>query len=408
MQDIDQNRSFLPETVLQRVPELRVNLDSANNVEILFQGEIVTCGPHGLALLDAFSKPRAVAEVLDSFKTRVTGALDWTDLIATIKLLFNRGILRDENEIRPTLRSRRLGFDAAPIHVAMLNDRVRTSAFLRAIHEVVRPGDIVVEIGSGTGVLAVGAGQAGARHVYAIESRNIGKSARAVFESNDLSDRITLIEGWSTQITLPERADVLISEIIGDSPFGEQVLEFTMDARNRFLKPDARMIPDKVQVFGLPVRIPEQKRMKHLFTNESIRNWRSFYGIDFSPLLNAARSGNHRFNIRPNTARRWTSIAGPVLLAEAGLKTFQQWTFKNSRTVEATTTGRLDGMIVYFEVDLSPTIRLSTDPAKADRNCSWHSRVWVFPEPLRLKAGDRFEVTYERGAGSTSIHARRI
>jgi hypothetical protein len=395
-------------TILQRVPEIRVNIDSGNNVEILQGSEILSCGPHALALLDAFSKPRTVAEVLESFKTRVTGTLDWTDLIATLKLLFQAGVLREADQIEPTLRSRHLGFDAAPIHVAMLNDRDRTAAFLRAIREVVRPGDVVVEIGTGTGVLAAGAALTGARHVYAIESKNIGKSAKAVFERNKLSDRVTLIEGWSTQVDLPEKCDVLISEIIGDSPFGEQVLEFTLDARKRFLKPDARMIPAQVQVFGLPVQVPPQKRVKHLFTRQAIRKWKSWYGIDFGPLLIAAKAAHPRFNIRPSMAKKWKTIAGPVQLAEADLKTFSQWTFRNTKTVEAMDSGRLDGMIVYFEAQLSPDIVLSTEPGRAERTCSWHSKVYLFPEPLRLKAGELFEVSYDRGSAGTTLQVRRV
>jgi predicted RNA methylase len=59
-------------------------------------------------------------------------------------------------------------------------------------------------------------------HVYAIEASGIGKLAKAIFKANGLADRITLIEGWSTQVNLPEKADVLISEIIGNEPLGEQ------------------------------------------------------------------------------------------------------------------------------------------------------------------------------------------
>jgi precorrin-6B methylase 2 len=404
----DSEASLESTTVLQRVPELRVNIDSGNNIEIFLGNQVLTCGPHTLALLDAFSKPRTVAEVLERFKSRVTGTLDWTDLIATLKLLFRSGILQEVDQIEPTLRSRHLGFDAAPIHVAMLNDKGRTAAFLNAIREVVQPGDVVVEIGTGTGVLSAGAALAGARHVYTIESKNIGKSAKAVFERNQLSDRITLIEGWSTQVNVPEKCDVLISEIIGDSPFGEQVLEFTLDARNRFLKPNARMVPSQVQVFGLPVQVPRQKRLKHLFTKQSIRKWKSWYGIDFTPLLDTAKSTHPRFNIRPNAAKKWRTLAGPVQLASVNLNTFSQWNFRSRNTVTAVHTGRLDGMVVYFEAQLSPQIVLSTEPAKADRTCSWHSRVYVFPEPLPLKAGDVFEVSYERGSSDTSIDVRLV
>ena len=82
-----------------------------------------------------------------------------------------------------------------------------------------------------------------------------------------MADRITLIKGYSTKINLPERADVLVSEIIGDEPLEEEVLKVTMDARNRFLKPSARLLPCALQVFGLPVTIPEPVRRRFVFTH---------------------------------------------------------------------------------------------------------------------------------------------
>src|SRR4051812_12021176 len=124
----------------------------------------------------------------------------------------------------------KLSQDVMQLHLEMLNDRTRTLSFIEAIRETVRPDDIVLDIGTGTGILAATAARAGARHVYAIEAGQIQKVARALFESNGLKDRITLIRGWSTQIELPERADVLISEVIGHEPLAEDVLETTADA----------------------------------------------------------------------------------------------------------------------------------------------------------------------------------
>ena len=66
--------------------------------------------------------------------------------------------------------------------VKMLNDRARTDAFIRAIEATVRPGDVVVDLGTGTGVLALAAARAGARRVYAIEASGVGRAARSVFE----------------------------------------------------------------------------------------------------------------------------------------------------------------------------------------------------------------------------------
>ena len=125
--------------------------------------------------------------------------------------------------------------------------------------------DVVVDIGTGTGILAIAAARAGAQHVYAIESGNIADVAQNLFEANGLADRITLIKGYSTKINLPERADVLVSEIIGDEPLEEEVLKVTMDHAEQIPQTQWRLLPCALQVFGLPVTIPEPVRRRFVY-----------------------------------------------------------------------------------------------------------------------------------------------
>ena len=132
------------------------------------------------------------------------------------------GVLLDETGRRPVLDSKD-SFGAPYIHIKMLNDKARTDAYLKAIEEVIRPGDVVLDLGTGTGVFAATAARQGARHVYAIESSAIGSSAQGLFAANGLADRVTLVPGHSTQVSLPEPVDVLVSELIGNDPLGERI-----------------------------------------------------------------------------------------------------------------------------------------------------------------------------------------
>lgn len=81
----------------------------------------------------------------------------------------------------------------------MLLDRRRTDAFCRAVRESVRPGEVVDEIGTGTGILGVVAARAGARRVYALETSPIAEVAERVARENEVSDRLTVIRERSTQ-----------------------------------------------------------------------------------------------------------------------------------------------------------------------------------------------------------------
>ena len=106
-----------------------------------------------------------------------SGVQDWMALTTTIVRLYDAGILQDESQREQKLKTSKRGFGVPGIYVGMLNDRARTSRFLAGIAEVVRPGDIVVDIGTGTGVRAIAAARAGAKHVYAIEASDIGQVA---------------------------------------------------------------------------------------------------------------------------------------------------------------------------------------------------------------------------------------
>jgi hypothetical protein len=170
----------------------------------------------------------------------------------------------------------------------MLNDRTRTSSYMDAIGRAVRPGDVVLDIGTGTGIFALAAALAGARHVYALEVGRVAHAARSLFAANGVSHRITLIQHWSTEIELPERADVLVSELIGDEPLAEGVLGITKDAVRRLLTPGARLVPSGIQIFGLPITIPEDVLNMCMFTPATVENWQAWYGLDFSPLTKVA------------------------------------------------------------------------------------------------------------------------
>jgi predicted O-methyltransferase YrrM len=383
-----------PDLILKRVPDVDVRINSDNNIQLVSDGVSYYLGPHGLAILDAFYQPVPVSEALEKLSGATSSVQDWMSLTTTIVHLYDAGILKDEAQRECRLQTSRQGFGGSEVHIGMLNDRARTSAFLAGIAEVVSPGDVVVDIGTGTGVLAIAAARAGAERVYAIEASAIGEVAEAIFEANGLADRITLLRGWSTRIELPERADVLVSEIIGNEPLGENVLEVTRDARKRLLKPGARLFPSKVQIFGLPVTIPRAKHRRHKLTVDTLQEWRSWYGIDFEPFSKTNQDSPHSFFIKPQKASDWETLSQPVLLAEVDLGEQERLMIDSSVTGTAEDSGLLNGLLVYFELDLGPGTKLSTHPAQVDNYCNWLARVWLL-DPLTLQAGDRFDVTYQ-------------
>ena len=88
------------DTVLQRIPELKLSIDSSNQLKIFAEGKTIRVGSHGLAVLDVFSHPISVKEALKKLQNSTVGAQDWMDLMTTIVHLHEAGILRDKSQIR--------------------------------------------------------------------------------------------------------------------------------------------------------------------------------------------------------------------------------------------------------------------------------------------------------------------
>ena len=126
------------------------------------------------------------------------------------------------------------------LHRSLLSDRQRTEGYRRAIFATVKKGDVALDLGTGMGILALFACQAGARKVYAIEARDVIEIAKRACLQNGYQDRVVFLKGLSYRLDLPEKVDVLITETMGNLGLEENILGTVMDARKRFLKRDGQ------------------------------------------------------------------------------------------------------------------------------------------------------------------------
>jgi type I protein arginine methyltransferase len=118
---------------------------------------------------------------------------------------------------------------------SMILDRGRTAAYAAALRARIRPGSVVMDIGTGTGIMAFLACQFGARKVYAIEPDGVIQLAREAAAANGFANRIEFIPKLSTELELAEQVDGIVADLRGVVPPFQQGLSSMVDARNRFL-----------------------------------------------------------------------------------------------------------------------------------------------------------------------------
>ncbi len=116
-------------------------------------------------------------------------------------------------------------------YVEMILDQPRTQAYVSALERAVRPGSVVVDIGTGIGIFALLSCRFGARKVYAIEPNDAIHTARRIAADNGFADRIEFIQDVSTRITLSERADVVVSDLRGMLPLFSHHIDSIIHAR---------------------------------------------------------------------------------------------------------------------------------------------------------------------------------
>lgn len=256
----------------------------------------------------------------------------------------------------------------------MFADRVRMDAYAAAIEKSVRPGDAVVDLGCGPGVFALLACRAGARHVYAIDLDNVVDFGRHLAVTNGFGDRVEFLRGDSRQVQLPERADVIISDVRGVLPLFSHALGTLDDARRRFLKEGGVLLPARDTLMAAILEVPEHY---HQITN----SWRAIPSLDLTEGLPLVLNAVHRYHLRPeqalSDAQPWHVLdyhATPQLPAQGKLEL----------RAKRAATGH--GIGIWFETELVPGIGYSTGPRRGETVYGQTFLPWL--EPVSLHEGD--------------------
>jgi SAM-dependent methyltransferase len=273
------------------------------------------------------------------------------------------------------------------IHGAMLADRLRNQSLAAAIESIVRPGDVVIDVGAGSGLLSMLAARAGASRVYAVESASIAMAARRLIAQNGLSGQIEVTKADSIQYEPPERADVILCETLGFAGLDEGFRSTMADARDRMLRPGGRLLPRSVNILAAPVRISQN--------DVSLTSMDEILGFDYALLADVFRRVYQRRYVAYED-----ELGSPTLAFH--LDCHRMVTGEPLSThinFRCTCDGQVGGFVLWFEAELSPGIRMTSRSPEPSNH--WGQAFLPLPEPIFCKRDEELkfflEVSDSRG-----------
>ena len=267
------------------------------------------------------------------------------------------------------------------VHRTMICDRVRTEAFRRAIDSTVRPGDIVLDVGAGSGILSMFAAQAGAERVYAVERTTVAVLAQELAAANGLAEVIEVIQGDVMDVELPEHVDVIVSEWLGGFGIDEGMLTPVIAARDRWLEPGGVMIPRSVTAWAALVH--------DRYLDETVGFLKDNpYDLRLGKLVEMtvneiSYSGTFRHlaagDSRSEPGRLWTTDADMISLEQA------QAPHEAETLLQVHDQGTANALALWFSAELAPGISLSIGPG--DPPTHWGMTTAPLRSPVELTPG---------------------
>jgi protein arginine N-methyltransferase 1 len=264
-------------------------------------------------------------------------------------------------------------------HRFLIGDERRTDALARAIAKVVRPGDVVIDLASGTGVLGLMACRAGASRVYCIEQTGIIELARRLARANRCDDRMRFVPAHSSWAALPELADVVVCDQIGHFGFEAGLVESLIDVRNRLLRPGGAVMPARLTLRVGLVEVPSLRA--------ELESWNQRpAGFDFTPARTTALNSGH-----PTELEAGNLLSDDRAGVTIDLQTTIDEAFGFTVTLTAKRAGTLDGIGGWFVAELAEGVTMSNAPTCPDR-IARRNAVFPVETPAALRKGDEVTV----------------
>jgi len=311
--------------------------------------------------------------------------------------LANRVMLRaPENAEAVEIAAQVLRHAVPTWHQSILQDQARIDAFEQALQQNIVEGMRVLEIGAGTGILAMMAARAGASEVTSCEAhRAVADAANEIVRLNGYSDRVKIVAKHSRELTLGQDldrpADLLVAEIISSDLIGEGILDSLADACGRLVRPGARVIPARGSI---RVCLAHDAKLAE-------RQVGSVSGFDLSPLNKLmgpiALATNDQFLSLRSDCR---DIFAFDFEAGGPFDNYQ------SSTCLTSTGGPVNGIAQWIWLGLDSKTDYENRPAPGVKS-SWAVQFFPFTKPIDTEPGEPFSVNAGRDERSIWLWSQR-
>jgi len=269
-------------------------------------------------------------------------------------------------------------FSKLGAHQTMLADKARLEGFFSALKDAIIPGEsIVLDIGTGTGILAMMAAKLGAKRVIAVEGSSIINIARKIAKDNGLDQKIEFIKGYSTDLKLDHRVDVIVSETIGLAGLEENIVDIMLDARERFGHKNTILIPSEISVYCAPTR--------DTTVDALIDFWKKPISSFSYKRLNLL-SKNNLYGRLLIPKKTLLSKSQQVFIYKLGIDSLSKE--PAVATFKLTSTGRVTGFVLWFSAILSSSQKLNS----YSPNNHWQQVFIPLAAPFRIKKNETIKL----------------
>jgi protein arginine N-methyltransferase 1 len=261
----------------------------------------------------------------------------------------------------------------------MILDRGRTEAYAQAIRARVNPDATVLDLGCGPGILTLFACQAGARKVYAIEPDGVIEIAREAAVANGYADRVEFIQALSTEASLPEKVDVIVSDIRGVLPLHRGSIASILDARDRFLKPGGFLIPERDTISVTIVNAPA-------IHERIVAPWGHSWGLDYEAVRKRAVNGWVKRQFASDAM-----LVEPKVWATLDYAQLKSPSAHGGAVWTIAQPSQAHGLGLWFDSVTAAGCGFSNSPSSGEEHI-FGQAFFPWPEACRLEPGDEVSV----------------